>query len=63
MMRDGALDAGNKARTRGSDTTIDDLVSSNAKTGEYSTGNFGLRHHQYPAEVNVTARLKDKVYM
>jgi hypothetical protein len=62
MMRDGALDAGNKARTRGSDTTIDDLVSSDAKTGEYSTGNFGLRH-QYPAEMSVTARLKDKVYM
>jgi hypothetical protein len=62
MMRDGALDAGNKARTRGSDTTIDDLVSSNAKIGEYSTGNFGLRH-QFPAEVSVTARLNDKVYM
>jgi hypothetical protein len=62
MMRDGALAAGHRNLIRGSDTTIDDLVSSNAKSGEYSTGNFGLRH-QYPAEVNVTARLKDKVYM
>jgi len=62
MMRDSSLDAGIKARTRGSGTTIDDLVSPGAKTGEYSTGNFGLRA-QYPAEVSVNAKLNDRVYM
>jgi len=44
MMRDGANDAGNKDCIRGSDTMIMDLDSSGAKTGDYSTGNFGSRH-------------------